>query len=602
MSDQQSQSGAANPALPGVDVSIKSIKPSKSADVVKGSVGPRSLERPTDAGAAPVAVLDQPEAFLVDGGGLVQPPDASWAIDWWIGADDRWYAPSREASVRQRRRGSGPVLDTSIRVPSGDVVHTTFATMAGGRQVQVIDVANQSPIPVALVLGLRPYDWTGVGALEPCRWISGHELEIGGWRLTMPREPNKKAFSTYADLWDLVEAGDDLVWSEPAASDESSESANGLVMFPLPHGTSIRVCLGPAGHAVKVESMPGPDNVAQGWNLVVDGGGRFDFPDPGVTELSAAARSRLLLIEPDFGERMGHLLAASTLSLRTRVAGFFGRVDDTEVRSDSGFENVEILAALAEAGYHQQTNEFLGDLIEPLNLATLANIDPARVSMVIVSVARAATLSAEAVDAEALLVPLARFTKQLESSVSVESPHWQRAARGLLLLAERLNQSEAGHDLRSRLSDADSDGVDHDGLTETAQRAHPSGRWLPEGGQPDSVVEAARFWREARRTVVNEVVGAERPTIELLPGFPASWRGGSVEIHDAATAYGPMSFAIRWHGARPALLWDQGEADNVLVCPALDPHWSSELAKGETLLAGSSDGLAEAPAPGDSFI
>ncbi len=584
-----------------MDVSIKSIKPSKSADVIKGSVGPRSLERPTDSGAAPVAVLDQPEGFLVDGGGLVQPPDASWAIDWWIGADDRWYAPSREASVRQRRRGSGPVLDTSIRVPSGDVVHTTFATMAGGQQVQVIEVANQSPIPVALVLALRPYDWTGVGALDTSRWISGHELEIGGWRLTMPRDPNKKAFSADVDLWDSVDAGDDLVWSEPA-SDEPSESANGLVMFPLPHGTSIRVCVGPAGHAVKVESMPSPDNVAQGWNLVVDGGGRFDFPDPGVTELSAAARSRLLLIEPDFGERIGHLLAASSPSFRTRVAGFFGRSDDTEARSDSEFENVEILAALAEAGYHQQTKEFLGDLIEPMNLATLANIDPARASTVIDSVARAATLSADAVDAEALLAPLARFTKQLESSVSVESPHWQRAARGLLLLAERLDQSEAGHDLRLRLTEVDPCGVDHDDLTETAQRAHPSGRWPFESGQPDSVVEAAQFWRGARRTVVNEVVGAERPTIELLPGFPASWRGGSVEIHDAATAYGPVSFAIRWHGARPALLWDQGEANNVLVCPALDPDWSSELAKGETLLAGSSDGLADAPAPGDSFI
>jgi hypothetical protein len=92
------------------------------------------------------------------------------------------------------------------------------------------------------------------------------------------------------------------------------------------------------------------------------------------------------------------------------------------------------------------------------------------------------------------------------------------------------------------------------------------------------------------------------PTIELLPDFPSGWRGGSVEVHQAMTLYGPVSFALRWHGARPALLWDQGEGSIRLICPSLDPSWSTMEAKGETLLAGSSDGLVEVPKPGDSFI
>jgi hypothetical protein len=45
-----------------------------------------------------------------------------------------------------------------------------------------------------------------------------------------------------------------------------------------------------------------------------------------------------------------------------------------------------------------------------------------------------------------------------------------------------------------------------------------------------------------------------------------------------------LAFAVRWHGARPALLWD-APAGLELSAPALDPAWSSAEAAGETLLA-----------------
>ena len=41
---------------------------------------------------------------------------------------------------------------------------------------------------------------------------------------------------------------------------------------------------------------------------------------------------------------------------------------------------------------------------------------------------------------------------------------------------------------------------------------------------------------------------------------------------------------MRWHGARPALLWD-APAGVELRVPALDPAWSSSEAAGEALLA-----------------
>ena len=72
--------------------------------------------------------------------------------------------------------------------------------------------------------------------------------------------------------------------------------------------------------------------------------------------------------------------------------------------------------------------------------------------------------------------------------------------------------------------------------------------------------------------------------VELAPGFPSSWLGADVALHDAPTRAGRVSFALRWHGPRPALLW---EAPDGLRCtaPALDPSWSATGGAGEALLA-----------------
>ena len=47
--------------------------------------------------------------------------------------------------------------------------------------------------------------------------------------------------------------------------------------------------------------------------------------------------------------------------------------------------------------------------------------------------------------------------------------------------------------------------------------------------------------------------------------------------------------AIRWHGDRPALLWELHPHDDRgrvrLTTPTLDPSWSSDALSGEALLA-----------------
>ena len=51
--------------------------------------------------------------------------------------------------------------------------------------------------------------------------------------------------------------------------------------------------------------------------------------------------------------------------------------------------------------------------------------------------------------------------------------------------------------------------------------------------------------------------------LALSPIVPDAWLGQGWEVHDLPTAYGRLSFAIRWHGERPALLWELEPHDGI---------------------------------------
>ncbi len=75
----------------------------------------------------------------------------------------------------------------------------------------------------------------------------------------------------------------------------------------------------------------------------------------------------------------------------------------------------------------------------------------------------------------------------------------------------------------------------------------------------------------------------------LLPGgMPTSWLGNNFEVHGVPTSPATtVSFAVRWHGARPAVLWEQhatgGSAMVELTAPEVDPAWRTSDAAGEAL-------------------
>jgi hypothetical protein len=77
--------------------------------------------------------------------------------------------------------------------------------------------------------------------------------------------------------------------------------------------------------------------------------------------------------------------------------------------------------------------------------------------------------------------------------------------------------------------------------------------------------------------------------LALARAVPDAWLGQSWEVRHLPTAAGSLGYAVRWHGERPALLWElepwEGSTPVTLTVPGLDPSWSSRAPAGEALLA-----------------
>jgi hypothetical protein len=104
---------------------------------------------------------------------------------------------------------------------------------------------------------------------------------------------------------------------------------------------------------------------------------------------------------------------------------------------------------------------------------------------------------------------------------------------------------------------------------------------------------AAEFLSFVRCLLVREAADG----LVLCALVPEGWFGRGIEVHDAPTHWGTVSFAVRWHGDRPALLWELSprSAGTAAACriraPGLDPSWSTQAPSGEVLLAPVAPGV-----------
>jgi len=77
--------------------------------------------------------------------------------------------------------------------------------------------------------------------------------------------------------------------------------------------------------------------------------------------------------------------------------------------------------------------------------------------------------------------------------------------------------------------------------------------------------------------------------LAVLPVPPEAWNRAPVDVRALVTRHGALSFSVRWHGPRPALLWELQPAggkdsSQTTVRCGLDRSWQSEAPAGEALL------------------
>lgn len=83
---------------------------------------------------------------------------------------------------------------------------------------------------------------------------------------------------------------------------------------------------------------------------------------------------------------------------------------------------------------------------------------------------------------------------------------------------------------------------------------------------------------------------AQTPAVRFAAHWPTAWLGQPVEVHDVPSSIGAVSWAVRWHGERPALLWEvephrPDSPPPTVTAPGLDPSFAATGWQGETLLA-----------------
>ncbi len=565
-------------------------------------------------------------AAAVDPAGLVTPRLGGWSLDWWVGADDRWRLPSREAAVRQSLLESTPVVETVLRVPGGDAVHRCF----GVPGFVVIEVENRSPAPFALALAIRPYDPLGATTVRSVT-VDGREVQVdGAVALVLAGRPGRVATSTAAagDVAGVVLRGHAGATGDAGvACPEALASA--AILVPVAHRTTFRAAV-PTGHPATADGLPatGAAAAVRGWRAQGRTGLRATVPDPLLQRALDAARCDLLLVErerPGGAETAALVVAALARTGRSAEADDLVRALWARQRTDGSFDEPAGGGTpggphLWALGEHLRLRPDRG-LLGPLGPSLVAaegwlRESEGRRALTPVSRRWAAAgrrAAGHAASEAGAATAAAALSAGLQGD---EAPPPTSTAAGLLSLARPPSGAErpavagpAGFDVAATAAAAAADveagePVALERLTWLLDAGGPTWAWpdhvhprtgAGSDGDGHSLAASAAFVLLVRDLLVSEPTAGHAA---VLPLVPEGWRGQPVEVDDVPLSGGVrLSYAVRWHGPRPALLWE-ATGPLRLTAPGLDPRFGTTEARGEALLSGP----ASTTAPGGGTV
>lgn len=527
------------------------------------------------AHVAPSGVLE-----LVDSAGI-----AVQRIDWWIGAADGWHRAGGASSLRAVAVDGAPVYDLALRVPGGDIVCRVAASRRDDRPEVGLTWTNLTAMPVSLavvaarlggdgedrwqVVGERA--WRGSGGFDDEDSVDGEAIT----RLTSP-----------------VTAG--------ATALPDARVAVGVV--PLTHAVAGDGDPVPTGGVVIGRGdLAGPVAVADGLSIA-----------RGWTTLRRHTGS---LLPPD-DELAGVLgLAASLDRLDPPGVPALGRraVGD-------GVESVWWDAVMAV---------LVGDVASAaawVQTLSARQWRRARPELVITLVWTLVGAGLDRSEWDPLLIRAARAAERLVGGDATDG----RSATELVALVVALLDLAGDAAAASRLATAGTAMPPEPAVTPGAGGSPPNSAGPADGGTSPGLrrtaVQAVRgrqvtladfgpVLRSRGRgpaaspadSVAIEVLGilshvtsrAER--IDLWPMWPTEWNGRPAELHGVASPWGRVSAALRWHGSRPALLWevdpwgdDRSVSEPRLAVPTIDPGAMLRGWRGESFLAAPTE-IAPSP-------
>ena len=401
---------------------------------------------------------------IVNERGSVRLNDGSPVLDWHIAADDRWHDPSTEPSVRQTRRAGVPVIETRLRIPGGDAIQRVYAVADAGGLV-VIEITNESTLPIA---------------------VAFTRSDVVSSRTPSPRGA------------------------------QGIELPAGSVVFPVAHGSTLRVAVRAAMHVanavekavVDVERLPSFEQLQKGWLKSVEQAGYVIVPEGAVAPLVARLRSDALILS-------GH------------------EIEDWSIGAGGDCANDPVTYILT--------------LQELLRMGEKLTGDSAQIR----------------VDHAARLAQCVETLLKDHKKSSILQWDVERALFAAQFVFARMGENRAADDV-------------------AAAQMRLSSAAEPPNVMPTDIRAIA--WVEEKMVAVQR-----DGSVQIFGrGIPRLWLGANLECHRVAA--GPLhtvSFGIRWHGEKPALLWEvSGPAGVKLDAGLCDPTWHSVESTGETLLLG----------------
>ncbi len=490
--------------------------------------------------ATAVGVLDGVSSVQIDGAGSLR--TAEIELQWWIGAEDRWHRPEREVAVRRELLDGAPVVQTLLRIPGGDARVNGYGAVVAGREWTVLEVHNDSRTPVAVALVAR-----SVAAVTERSWRpDGARLWCNGSVLLVANRP-ADGFGAAAGPEELAALLGEATGDGPVAADHPTTAGAVAMVFAVAHGTGIRVLVAtgpvPVEGRTEVSPLDAPtvEGVIRGWHRQLDARCRYRLGDDAAELDAFERRCRLLLSR------------------------------DARAPAD--------ISALAAFGHGPEAARRLDVALSELRPPVEAD----RAAALLVAASDVVAWALDDTEAAQLAALLAGPVLELAGWARQGPRRWGRRRDPIApasLLADWAAQRLLG---RHAEAVAEPDGPQPDVATAQAVAAHRATTMATDGD--GAALLALRFG------LVDDD-GVAGP--DLLAGWQPGWRGRALEAHGLPTAFGSLAFALRWHGARPALLWELAGAVPSRVTATggptvranrLDPAFASDLRQGEALLA-----------------